>query len=153
MTTRNESSPSQATAKWGQALDAGYQILPDALIRGQSLLQLSATDLVVLVNITQAWWYAERLPYLKPLTIARRMGISERSVQRSLKRLRDRGLLRQLRQEQTEGFPLYSHDLSGLRAALEQLARRDLKYSKTRRRSPAVGTEGGGTELKEVAPA
>ena len=65
MTTRNESSPSQATAKWGQALDAGYQILPDALIRGQSLLQLSATDLVVLVNITQAWWYAERVAVLE----------------------------------------------------------------------------------------
>lgn len=144
--------PPQAAEKWGQALAAGYQILPDALIRGQHLLKLTATDIVVIANLNQAWWFADRLPYLRPVTIARRMGISERSVQRSLKRLRDRGFLRQERQEQVEGFPLYTHDLTGLRDQLERLARRDIEYSERRRSEwSASPSTPAGAEHKTLA--
>ena len=123
------SSPSEPEAKWGDAIKAGYQVLPDALIRGQHLLQLSATDVVVIANLNQAWWYENRRPYLQPHTIAKRMGISERSVQRSLSRLRKNGYLRQVRERQDDGTVRYYHDLSGLRGELERLARRDIRYS------------------------
>ena len=129
-----ENTPaSEATLKWGNVLSAGFQILPDALIRGQHLLKLTSTDIVVIANINQAWWYEDRRPYLTPHTIARRMGLSERSVQRSLSRLRDRGFLQQRREKKSDGTVLYTHDLSGLRQALEPLARRDMKYSATLR--------------------
>ena len=137
----NESPSSQASAKWGEALDAGFQILPDALIRGQHLLKLSATDLVVIANLNQAWWFADRQPYLKPHTIAKRMGVSERSVQRSLSRLRERGFLQQHRKKLADGTVRYTHDLSGLRQVLERLARRDINYSQRRQtRTPVGGT-------------
>jgi len=123
-------APSLAEAKWGApAVKAGYQILPDALLRGQHLLKLTATDIVVIANLNQAWWFVDQLPYLQPHTIAKRMGISERSVQRSLRRLRKKRFLRQVRKPQPDGTMRYFHDLSGLRAELDQLARRDIRYS------------------------
>ena len=103
-------------------------------MRGQRLLKLTATDIVVIANLNQAaWWYSDRLPYLQPHTIAKRMGVSERSVQRSLSRLREKKLLRQVRERQQDGTVRYYHYLSGLRAQLEQLARRDIRYSESLR--------------------
>jgi len=122
-----------AEAKWGDAIKAGYQVFPDALVRGQHLLKLTATDMVVIANLNQAWWYVDRLPYLQPQTIAKRMGVSERSVQRSLKRLRKKGFLTQIRKRQDDKTVRYYHDLSGLRAVVEDLARRDIRYSEAQR--------------------
>jgi len=124
---------SQPKAKWGDAIEAGYQVLPDALLRGQHLLELSPTDIVVIANLNQAWWFADRRPYIQPHTIAKRMGVSERTVQRSLSRLRSRGYLNQIREVQWDGTVRYSHDLSGLRLALEPLAHRDIRYSANQR--------------------
>jgi len=107
--------------------------LPDALLRGQHLLKLTATDVVVIANLNQAWWFEDRLPYLQPHTIAKRMGVSERSVQRSLSRLRQKKLVRQVREKQDDRSVRYYHDLSGLKAQLHQLARRDIRYSETHR--------------------
>ncbi len=130
-TERNDktASASEPEAKWGDAIKAGYQVLPDALLRGQHLLKLNTTDIVVIANLNQAWWFNDRLPYLRPQTIAKRMGVSERSVQRSLSRLRQKGYLRQVRERQEDGTMRYYHDLSGLRSHLEHLARRDIQYS------------------------
>lgn len=131
-TINEKPSPaSMPAAKWGDALAAGYQILPDALFRGQHLLDLSATDVVVIANLNQAWWFSDRLPYLQPNTIAKRMGVSERSVQRSLRRMRMRGLISQVREPQEDGTVRYYHDLAGLRDQLNLLARRDLRYSES----------------------
>lgn len=128
-----EMRKSEPRAKWGDAVKAGFQVLPDALIRGQHLLDLSATDVVVIANLNQVWWFEDRLPYLQPHTIAKRMGVSERSVQRSLSRLRKSGYLRQVRERQDDGTVRYYHDLSGLRQKLEHLARRDIRYSEDQR--------------------
>jgi predicted transcriptional regulator len=128
-----DSSLSAPEAKWGDAIKAGYQVLPDALVRGQRLLKLSATDVVVIANLNQAWWFQDRLPYLQPHTIAKRMGVSERSVQRSLSRLRTLGYLKQVRQRQIDGTIRYYHDLSGLRERLAVLAHRDMRYSEKSR--------------------
>ncbi len=129
-----QSAPeSEPDAKWGDAVKAGYQIFPDVLLRWQHLLKLSPTDIVVIANLNQAWWYEDRLPYLQPQTIAKRMGVSERSVQRCLSRLRKRGLLRQVRERQNDGTVRYYHDLSSLRTQLERLARRDIRYNEALR--------------------
>lgn len=152
----NRPPPSSATEKWGDALNAGFQILPDALIRGQHLLKLTATDLVVIANINQAWWFADRRPYLTPRTIAKRMGVSERSVQRSLSRLRNRGLLLRYREKQDDGTTRYIHDLSGLRHVLERLARRDINYSASQRAQLAAVSDEvviGNTKRSEGFPA
>src|SRR6266702_8494237 len=46
--------------KWGEGLNAGFQLLPDMLLKHQHKLGLTATDLVVLINLTMQWWYRDR---------------------------------------------------------------------------------------------
>jgi len=123
-------SVTEAEAKWGVAVKPGrFQILPDALLRWQYELKLSAIDVLVIANLNQAWWYANRLPYLTPQMIAKRMGISERTVQRSLRHLRRRKFLRLVREVMPDKTVRFTHDLSGLRPHLEHWAERDEQYS------------------------
>jgi DNA-binding transcriptional ArsR family regulator len=81
------------------------------------------------------------------------MRVSERSVQRSLSRLRQKKLLRQIRERQEDGSVRYYHDLSGLRAQLERLARRDIQYSEILRAGRAGHAQHGLPGLKEDLPA
>jgi predicted transcriptional regulator len=79
--------------RFGVVADAGFQPLPDMLIFHQADLGLSSEELNVLLNILAHWYDSERMPYPRVSTIAKRMGVSERTVQRSLSRLRTRGFL------------------------------------------------------------
>ena len=63
-----------AFAKWGSALDAGFQIVPNVLIRAQSKLGLDALDLAILLNINLHWWTPHDLPYPRTSMIANRVG-------------------------------------------------------------------------------
>jgi len=152
--TRATLSPSQARAnrarriavendpetvsreKWGEALDAGFQVLPDTLLKHQGALDLTPTDLVVAINLTMQWWTLESLPFPTTVTIARRMGTSPRTVQRSLLRLEELGLVKRVRRRgQRTAF-----DLTPLAARLKRLARHDPAF---RPRSRALNGDAG----------
>src|SRR4051794_11793815 len=94
---------SAVTAKWGEAADAGFQLLPDVLLKNQSLLGLTATELVVLINITMHWWYPAQKPFPRSTTIAQRMGVDARTVQRAIGRLTELGLIRRTRMQTATG--------------------------------------------------
>ncbi len=85
------------TAKWGDAAPPGYfQVVPDILLMRQHDLGLSATDLVVLLNLTSHWWEKDRPPFPRPETIAKRMNLNVRSVQRSIRTLLKKGYVSRL---------------------------------------------------------
>lgn len=110
--------------KWGDAIDAGFQVLPDALLKYQFALELTPIDLVVVINLTLHWWYADSLPFPTTVTIARRMGASPRTVQRSLQRIEELGLIKKVRRKgQRTAF-----DLSPLATRLKKLARSDPSF-------------------------
>jgi hypothetical protein len=129
---RSGSAPYQ---KWGESLDAGFQILPDVLLKNQHKLGLSATDLVVLINLTMQWWYRERLPFPKSATIAKRMGASVRTVQRSLNRLEKLALVGKVPLDQRRAF-----DPSALVERLIVIAQHDPAFQ-PRLRAPDGGRE------------
>lgn len=114
-----------ASAKWEDAAKAGFQILPDVLFKHQHALGLSAVDLVVLANLTLHWWYPDQKPFPRGSTVARRMGVDVRTVQRSLARLIELGLVRR---EKVAGTGPEKFDLSGLVERLNTLARSDASY-------------------------
>jgi hypothetical protein len=95
MLTENpsEASGGQIVAKWGEAARAGYQAVPDLLLKHQDVLKLNPTELVVLLNVLMHWWYSTQKPFPRPTTIARRMGSTVRTVQRAIAKLEDEGLL------------------------------------------------------------
>jgi len=59
----NQKPKSLVVAKWGAAAEAGFQLLPDVLLKQQSNLGLTAADLIVLINFTMHCWYPEQKPF------------------------------------------------------------------------------------------
>ncbi len=117
-------------AKYGEASIAGFQAVPDLLLKHQRDLGLSPTDLIVLLNVLMHWWYPEKKPFPRSTTIAKRMGMTPRTVQRSLQQLEDLGLLAR---EKDAGGPTYL-DPAPLVGKLEGLAKKDSDYQIRRRR-------------------
>ena len=50
-TEEKQALTSEPEAKWGDAIKGGYQVLPNALLKGQHLLKLSPTDMIVIANM------------------------------------------------------------------------------------------------------
>src|SRR4051812_47546342 len=116
-----------STRKWGAAAQAGFQILPDILLKQQNELGLSATELVVLINLTMHWWYPEQMPFPRSTTIAKRMGLDVRTVQRAMNRLQRLRLIEKKKVKE-EGDELTVFDLTGLVQQLGLHARHDTSY-------------------------
>jgi hypothetical protein len=72
------------TDRFGVVAAAGYQPLPDVLLFHQHELGLSSEVLNVALHILAHWYAPERLPFPSAKTIARRMGVSERTIERYL---------------------------------------------------------------------
>jgi hypothetical protein len=84
---------SRVSARYGQAGNAGWSPIPDVLLFSQSRLKIKGDDLVVLLNLMAHYYVKNEMPFIRPTTIAKRMGVSQRTVQRSLARIFKLGLL------------------------------------------------------------
>ncbi len=126
MKSNNHNLP--ASAKWGRAANAGFQLLPDILLKKQNELELSATDLIVLINITMHWWYEGQKPFPRSQTVATRMGIDPRTVQRSMRKMQNKGLLQRQKITNSVGEEQTVFDLGGLVSSLSKHAVNDPGY-------------------------
>ena len=81
-------------AKWGDAVGegSGFVAVPLPLLRLQAKMGLTATDVLVLINMLAHWWNPSAAVFPRTTTIARRMGINDRTVQRSMSKLLRLGL-------------------------------------------------------------
>jgi hypothetical protein len=70
--------------KWDVVTDPGFLALPYVLLLHQFALGLSSENLNVLLHVLAHWHSKGRMPYPHSNTIAKRMGASQRTVQRSL---------------------------------------------------------------------
>lgn len=121
----HEKVPTPVSAKYGEASRGGFQAVPDILLKKQDALGLSATELVVLLNILMHWWYPAQKPFPRSSTIAQRMGISPRTVQRAIQRIEDDlGLLSKIQGAEGETFL----DPLPLVKKLEELVKDDPSY-------------------------
>jgi hypothetical protein len=84
------------TILWGSALAGGVQVIPNVLVRAQAHLGLDAVDVVVLLNMNMHWRQKGDFPFPRPMIIAKRMGISKRTVERRIEKLVKAGLLERL---------------------------------------------------------
>lgn len=81
--------------KWQGAVTqgSGFVAIPVALLRLQSKYELTPTDMLVLINLLAHWWDPARAVYPRSTTIAKRMGVGKRTVQRATQKLERAGLL------------------------------------------------------------
>lgn len=92
-----ESADGRATVKqkWGGAVHegSGFVAVPMALLRLQSAYKLSSTDMMVLINLLAHWWEPNSAVFPRSSTVAKRLGVDKRTVQRSMNKLQSGGLL------------------------------------------------------------
>lgn len=127
-----EELESDVYERWGEAMAGGYQILPNQLLRLQHKLGLSSNQIVILLNLSMHWWKKKDLPFPGPSIMARRMGVSRRTVERQLKELCDMELIEKKplhKNKRANGFTM-GYDLGGLVARLESMTRGQAKSGK-----------------------
>jgi predicted transcriptional regulator len=111
--------------KWGSGLNSGFLLIPVLLLKRQKELLLDNTELVVLLNLLAAWWDVEKRPYPRSSTIAQRIGVTARTVQRSLEKLEKKKLILRVRHSTGTGSAhreVTSYDMAGTVERLQQLA-------------------------------
>lgn len=67
--------------------------VPVALLRLQTRYRLSPTEMLVLINLLAHWWDPARAVFPRSTTIAKRMGIDTRTVQRATSKMEKAGLI------------------------------------------------------------
>lgn len=100
--------------RWGDLSAVGFTAVPNTLIQAQYKLGLSSNDVVILLNFVMHWWSPDSMPYPRSDTIAARTGLGRRTIQRTMKSLEARGMIKRV----MIGNRTYV-DLTGLK---EQLA-------------------------------
>jgi DNA-binding transcriptional regulator YhcF (GntR family) len=129
-------------SRWGDAASAGFTPVPNTLMRAQAKLGLSPTEIVVLLNILLHWWERDRMPFPSTPAIAKRSGLSVRTVQRGLRSLEKKGLIGRVRARNEQNRNKRAHyDLDGLRDALAKFAVSDVWHRPNIVRQALAGPE------------
>ena len=110
--------------KWGkEVMAANYTVIPCALLRGQARLGIGPNALAVLVHLIDHWWRPEAMPWPSKKTIAERLAVSTKTVQRAIVELEKARLLtRKNRYHKTGGRTSNEYDLSPLVDRLKPVA-------------------------------
>ena len=97
----DEAEKISVKVKWQGAVTegSGFVAIPMALLRMQTKYGLTATEMLVLVNLLAHWWDPSRAVFPRTTTIANRMGVDKRTVQRAVGRMARIGLLSKGRTE------------------------------------------------------
>lgn len=117
-------------ARWGSALDEGFLAIPSVLLRKQSEIGLSTSEMITLLNVLSYWWRADGLPFPGTSSLAQRMGTTTRTIERNLNQLLEKGLLKKVVKDGRR-----SYDPAGLVALLQ------MHVTQTKRGSKAAPTE------------
>lgn len=105
--------------KWqgGIREKAGFVAVPVVLLRGQARLGLTATELNVLLNLMGYWWALNTPVFPRTNVIAKRMGVTSRTVQRAIESLLKKKLMTRERAKDGKRV-LYLHPLAEKVAAI-----------------------------------
>lgn len=106
--------------KWGDSIKGyggGFTAIPNLILKKQSTLGLKPIELNVIINLVRFWWNLENLPFPDIDKIATEMGVSERTVYRTISSLEEKGLVKRI---QINGKPT-KYDLKGLVEQLKEI--------------------------------
>lgn len=108
--------------RWGVVAEPGYQAVPDILLLKQRELEITSEELNVLLNLTAHWWRPKDFVFPGVSTIANRMDVSKRTIQRIVGSLTKKGFVRKDRTVDGKIF----FDLSPLEEKLKPFAEKIL---------------------------
>lgn len=112
----NQTSSHRLRDKWGYVIDPGFLALPYVVLLHQAELGLTSECLNVLLNFLAHWHAEGRMAYPHTNTIAKRMGVHKRSVQRAVSWLVKEGFIAKVPKRNTHDRQAYD-----LRPLVEKL--------------------------------
>lgn len=117
--------------KWGkQVIAYGHCTVPSLLLHAQFRLGLSAQQFNVVMQLADFWWKAGDPPHPSKETLAFRMGISARQVQRHLTALEKMGVIE--REERFRGPKEQTSNAYRLTGLVAKLAGLEPEFRKVR---------------------
>lgn len=110
--------------KWGkETIAIGYTVVPSILLRSQRRLGINANELAVLVHLMEHWWQATGMPWPSKRTIAERLDVHEKTVQRAAAKLEKLKLIKRVsRYLKSNGRTTNGYDLSLLVERLKEIS-------------------------------
>lgn len=122
-------------AKWGKAtLEVdGWTAIPNILLERQQALGIDAVKLNILLVLLKHWWEKSKMPWPSRATIGEIVGRDKSTVQKHLKELEEKGLVKRISRFQSAGGQTSNeYDLSGLITTLKAYAKERLQERKKR---------------------
>lgn len=110
--------------KWGEkTLSHGWTALPILILEKQHQLKISPNSLNILLHLLSLWWDKDDYPYPSQIAIAKKIGLSPRTVQREIAKMRTSGILKitQTKFNDKKHLGRNIYDLSPLVSKLEGL--------------------------------
>ena len=75
--------------RWGKSLiDAGLVAFPSVFLQRQQALGLDPLDVNILLQLADHWWERDNLPFPSKKTLADRIGVKPRTIQRHIARMK-----------------------------------------------------------------
>ncbi len=120
-----ETSRRELEKRWSKGvIDTGFLFVPSVLLRAQARLHINATELAVLMHLVDHWWDNDEMPFPSKRRLAERLSVSDKTVQRAIKRIEDEGLVKRcVRRHSSGGQASNSYDLSPLVERLKVVAK------------------------------
>lgn len=109
--------------KFGKpVMDVGFCITPSLLMKAQARIGLNPVQFNIVMQLLDQWWAAERLPWPSKATLAGRLGMSTRQIQRQIAEMEGAGLIQRIgRTKPGKGKTSNEYDLSGLIKKMKEL--------------------------------
>lgn len=90
--------------KWTKPLmDAGYTVIPYVILDRQDSFGLSPVEVNVLLHLANHWWHPDNLPRPTKASLAKRMDVSEKTVQRAIAHMEEMGLIHRIKRHKPGG--------------------------------------------------
>lgn len=110
--------------KWSpELIEAGWTVLPAALIEHQKALGIDAIDINIILHLANRWWTADNRPMPSKNSIAEAMQIDPSTVRRRIQTMEKGGLIRrEERRVSKVGSKTNIYHLDGLIESLKPFA-------------------------------
>lgn len=118
---------SEIATKWGLPIaERGFSQIPNYLMLINQFIEpekrLSSLELLLLLQLSGAWWKKSEMPFPAMRTLAIRCGTSERQILRAIAHLEELNLLKRVKRRSDGLIASNAYDLSPLVAILDEIA-------------------------------
>jgi hypothetical protein len=155
--TTASKKPSSTERIWGKAVYShGYAGIPSILIQAQRRLGINWMQMNIIVQLLDYWHEPTRRPFPTKRDLAKRIGVTEKTIQNNVRALENAGLiLREQRKTAAGDWNSNIYHLDGLVAKVQAMEPDFAAEKKTRKESKAALETPAGLRKKaqKITPA